>query len=210
MKIYLKTNYLVVLALLILFGCNPKVDEKNTSYSDLKAYVVSKSNRVLVDDYLQLEVIFNRMVSDSITVDFGDNYISEDEFTVQKESILIKKKCKDIGLHKLDGKIFLVRNGEKLAETEISYEYIVSPPVFNVVNRNLCYEMKVNTENEIEVSVQGVIPSDINITCNNGKILKNDLGYVVIPSEKGECKISVMIMQNGEMKNIGERIFTVK
>lgn len=206
----MRTNFLIVLTVFLLFACNSKVEENTNSYDGVKAFVVAKTNMVLVDNYLEAELYFNRKITDSIKVDFGNDFTDGSEISVQSEKIVIKKKCTDIGLHKLEGKISFIRNNEKLAETDISYEYIVTPPVFNVFNRNLCYVMNVNVDNQIEVSVQGVIPSDISLTCNNGKILKNNGGYIVIPEKKGECEVSVMVKQNDEMKKIGERIFEVK
>ncbi len=78
---------------------------------------------------------------------------------------------------------------------------VVSPTKMNAMYRGL--------NNPIEVSVAGVSPSDLSVSCTGGNLSKGSEGFIVKPGSGKVCSINVSSNVNGKVTNLGHKDFRV-
>ncbi|MDR1343231.1 MAG: gliding motility protein GldM [Prevotellaceae bacterium] len=79
---------------------------------------------------------------------------------------------------------------------------VVSPSKMNVLYRGVL--------NPIDVSAAGIPDSKVRISVSNGVLSRENQQYMINPGDGVACDVSVVAEINGEMRNMGKKIFRVK
>jgi hypothetical protein len=110
---------------------------------------------------------------------------SDSIIKLKNNTFIYTTNAKEIGQHTISGTII---NNE--IQTPFEQQIIVLPkaqPIgYNIKNAN---ELKLKTENEISISL-GLPKSLWKAKTDNGKLIKKDNNYVLIPERLGKCVIS--------------------
>lgn len=123
---------------------------------------------------------------------------------------LLKIPASGAGERTIGGVIELTDPTGQVKKYAFATAYNVSPPSATVAptKMNVFY---VGLENPLSVSVPGVAPNNISVTCSNGSLSGSGGNYIVKPSGGNECTITVSAkMPDGTSSNMGAHKFRVK
>lgn len=194
--------------LLLLLGVLISCTQSQNVYKELKPIIVSKSNQVIKDSDLKVEIYFNRKITHTIKADFGADF--DGKIIIDKEKVTITKKCTSIGMHNLKGKILFFDGQTLIHSVIIDYGYFVVPVSALVINSDLSNKLILNKENNISISVSGFPSTMLSATSDNGQISKKSSGnYKITPNKKGSCRVKIFIKKGNELVLVKTEEFEV-
>lgn len=180
-------NFKLVTGLLIITFLQACVAQ---NYDGIKMYKCNPNNIVTQGIATEIKFFFNREITDELFVNLNSDN-SEITYKIDGEEIIITIIFQDIGVNTIAGNILLKKGDEIIKEFEIDEEFIVVEPNTVVINVDNNKELKLNQTNKLEISVAGIPPHKLEVTTNNGEVIKEGVYFIITPNQKGDCKIFI-------------------
>lgn len=195
------------------------VDADVIPFDTVSARIVAQSNYVLLGEDYQADIFlaaFNKTLKPQVFV--GDYNTQAGKFNGGFDSVNVaggigkySVKASSEGMKKYSGVIKMKTPKGKVMEFPFESEYIVARPALTVsaTQTNVMYAGLVNP---ISVSVPGIPNEKLNISINNGTLVKKGNGlYDVIGPKIGTADVSVTAkMDDGTTRSMGTMKFRVK
>ena len=180
-------NFIYITGLLIITFVQACVAQ---NYDGIKMYKCNPNNTVTKGIATEIYFFFNREITDELSVNLNSDN-AEITYEIDGEKIIITTIFQDIGINTITGNIQLKKGDEIIKEFEINEEFIVVEPNTVVINIDNNKELKLNQTNKLEISVAGIPPHKLEVTTNNGEVIKEGAYFIITPNRKGECKIFI-------------------
>ena len=175
---------IVVMAIVLLQACVAQ------NYDGLKMYKCNPNKTVTLGTPAELKFFFNRKITDDLSVNLnaGDSEVS---YEVAGEEITVTITPKTVGVKTVTGNIQLKKGDKVIKEFAVNEEIFVREPNTLVINTDSNNKLKLNQANKLQISVEGIPPHKLEVSTDNGEIIKQGVNFVITPNKKGACKVFI-------------------
>jgi len=199
MKKQIETTLFIIILLI-----NATFISKAQEYQELKLYSIIDNKMLIKGSKFNFKIVFNRKISDKIEVKFN-NDLEHTKYILDNEEIRISSVATNVGVFNISGNILIKRDNKIIKKLPFKQTFYVNNPNVTVINKRGNKILMNNVEQEISVSIEGVLPFNIKLKTDNGEIKKKGILYYIKPEKIGNCNLFIeaeLTAENILKKNI--------